>query len=112
MNVQCPHCGAKSGVMCQTPQGQERHDHRARTVADLALDVDNYRYQFEVMWEGPDHWNIGFAAGMAAGTSPAAAELATVLRELADEIEKQPGPCAAIRHQLHPDGPGCDEEGA
>ncbi len=63
----------------------------------------SYRYQFEVAWEGPDGWSIGFAAGMDAGTSPTPVELAAVLRAIAVEVERQSGPCAAIRHQLHPD---------
>ena len=69
----------------------------------------SYRYQFEVVWEdGNDDWSIGRSVGLGAGVPATAAELAVVLRKLADALEAEASRRSSeftmpVRYQLHPD---------
>lgn len=68
----------------------------------------SYRYRFEVDWESPDEWGIGLVPGlkMPQGTEPTGPELATVLRQLAKELDTWSlRPCRLkIRYPARPTG--------
>ena len=66
----------------------------------------SYRYRFEVDWESPDEWGIGVVPGikMPSGTEPTGPELATVLRQVAKELDKWPRRLTPIRYPARPTG--------
>lgn len=46
------------------------------------------RFQFMVDYAGPDEWSVGSVPGFEKGSAITGGELARVLRETADQVEK------------------------
>ncbi len=66
----------------------------------------SYRYRFEVDWESPNEWGVGVVPGlkMPRGTQPTGPELATVLRQVAKELDEWGPKLPKIRFPARPTG--------
>ncbi len=66
----------------------------------------SFRYRFEVDWENKHEWGVGVVPGhrLEGAQAPTGTELASVLRQLATQLDAWPGKLAPVRYPARPTG--------